>query len=197
MNALIYSLGLLASEAAAAAEGGEAAAKSGGAAAILIPSLQELIPALIAFAVVYFVLAKFAWPAISEMLDKRAETIRESLEKAESAKVEAERLLVEYKEAMAEARKEAATILSQAKQAADATRGEAQSRAQVEYDEMITKAREAIEGEKQAAIHQLQASVAELSVAVAGKLIGSELSAEDHLKVVEKYLDEAGSLNAN
>lgn len=195
MNAFIYSLGLIASEGAAAAEaGGEG---GGGAAAILIPGLKELIPGLIAFAVVFFVLSKFAWPAISDMLDKRAETIRESLEKAEAAKIEAERLLAEYKEAMAEARKEAASVLSQAKQAADATRNEAQTRAQAEYDDMLTKARVAIEGEKQAAIQQLQASVAELSVAVAGKLIGSELSAEDHLKVVEKYLDEAGSLNAN
>lgn len=195
MNALVYNLTLLASGAAAAAEGGEAAAENP--AKILIPGPMELIPGLIAFAVVFLVLSKFAWPAISNMLDQRADNIRESLERAEEAKVEAERLLAEYKTAMAEARKEAATILSQAKQSAESTRNEASARAQAEYDAMLDKARQAIEGEKQAAIAELQASVADISVAVAGKLIGAELSKEDHLAVIEKYVSEAGSLNAN
>lgn len=193
MNAFLTGLFLVASEAAAA----EGAAEGGIGIEGLLPKPTEFIPAIIAFAVVFFVLAKFAWPAISDMLDLRADTIRESLEKAEAAKIEAERLLGEYKQAMAEARKEASSILSQAKQAAEATRTEAAAKAAVEYDAMLVKAREAINGEKQAAIAELQASVAELSIAVAGKLIGSELSAEDHLKVVEKYVSEAGSLNAN
>jgi F-type H+-transporting ATPase subunit b len=195
VNALIFnSLLLLASSGEAAAEKG---AEGGGAAAILIPAPAELIHALVSFTVVFIILAKFAWPAISTMLDQRADTIRESLEKAEAAKIEAERLLVEYKETMAEARKEAATLLTQAKQAAESTRTEAQAKAQVEYDGMLTKAREAIEGEKLAAIADLQASVAEISIAVAGKLIGSELSSDDHLKIVEKYVSEAGNLNGN
>ena len=62
---------------------------------------------------------------------------------------------------------------------------------------MLVKARESIEGERRAAIASLQASVADLSVAVAGKIIGSELSTEDHLSVIEKYVSEAGGLNAN
>ena len=189
---------VMASEAAAVAEkAGGAAEGGGGGASAIIPNPAEFIPALISFAIVFFVLSKFAWPAISAMLDKRAETIRESLERAESAKVEAERLLAEYKQTMAEARKEAGTILQQAKQAAEATRSEAYAKAQAETDEMIAKARGAIEGEKRAAIAELQASVADLSVAVAGKLIGAELSKDDHLKVIEKYVSEAGSLNAN
>jgi F-type H+-transporting ATPase subunit b len=98
---------------------------------------------------------------------------------------------------MAEARKEAGTILQQAKQSAEATRAEAHAKATADYDDLLVKAREAIEGEKRAAIAELQRSVADISVAVAGKLIGSELSREDHLKVIEKYVSEAGSLNAN
>ena len=164
---------------------------------LLIPKLSELIPAAIAFLIILFVASKFVWPPITDMLDERAANIRQSLERAEAAKVEAERLLEEYKHTMAEARKEAATILQQAKQAAESMRSEAAVRASAEYDELLTKAREAIEGEKLAAISELQHSVAELSVAVAGKLIGSELSQADHLRVIEKYVSEAGSLNAN
>ena len=163
----------------------------------IIPNLAELIPALISFAIVFFLLSKFAWPAISDMLDKRAETIREGLERAEAAKIEAERLLEEYKQTMADARKEAGTILQQAKQAAEAQRLEGTAKTQAEIDDMLAKARESIEGERRAAIASLQSSVAELSIAVAGKLIGGELTNEDHLRVIEKYVGEAGSLNAN
>ena len=163
----------------------------------IIPNLAEVIPALISFAIVFFVLSKFAWPAISDMLDKRAETIREGLERAEAAKIEAERLLEEYKQTMADARKEAGTILQQAKQAAEAQRSEATLKTQAEIDDMLVKARESIEGERRAAIASLQSSVADLTVAVAGKLIGSELSDEGHQRVIEKYISEAGSLNAN
>ena len=164
---------------------------------LIFPKLAEFIPALISFSIVFFVLSKFAWPVINEMLDKRATTIQEGLERAEAARIEAERILAEYKDTLAEARKEAGAILAQAKQAAETTRTESSAKAQVEYDAMIERAREAIQGEKQAAIAELQASVADLSVAVAAKLIGSELSDADHRKVAEKYLLEAGSLNAN
>jgi F-type H+-transporting ATPase subunit b len=163
----------------------------------IIPNLGEFFASIVSFAIVFVILAKFGWPAISDMLDKRSDTIRDGLERAEAARIEAERLLEEYKQTMAEARKEAGTILQQAKQSAEATRAEAQARAQAEYDDLLVKAREAIEGEKRAAIAQLQQSVADISVAVAGKLIGAELSTEDHLKVIEKYVAEAGSLNAN
>ena len=163
----------------------------------IIPNLGEFLASIVSFAIVFTILAKFGWPAISDMLDKRAETIREGLERAEAARIEAERLLVEYKQTMADARKEAGTILQQAKQAAEATRLEGQAKTQAEIDDMLVKARESIEGERKAAIATLQASVADLSVAEAGKLLGGELSAEDHRAVIEKYVSEAGSLNAN
>ena len=163
----------------------------------IIPNTAELIPALIAFLIIFLILNKFAFPAIVGMLDKRSDTIREGLERVEAARVEAERLLEEYRHTMSEARKEAGVIMQQAKQSAEVTRLEMAAKAQAEYDAMLEKAKEAIEGEKRAAIAGLQSSVAELTISVAGKLIGSELSDEEHLKVVEKYLAEAGSLNAN
>lgn len=187
---------LLASTVAYASEGAAEAASGGGMEAI-IPKLSEFIPALVAFLVVFFILSKFAWPAIINMLDERANTIRDSLERAEEAKMEGERLLEEYRVAMSEARKEASTIIAQAKQVGETMRAESAARAQVQYDEMLGKARAAIEGEKQAALAELQSSVADLSVAVAGKLIGTDLSTEQHLKIVEKYVKEAGSLNVN
>ncbi len=185
-----------AQESAAEGEAVSEAAAAGGAAA-LIPKPAEFIPAIVSFLIVFFVLSKFAWPAITGMLDQRAENIRESLERAEQAKIDAERMLEEYKVQLAEARKEANNILTQAKQAADTTISEASARAQADAEALIDKARAAIEGEKRAAIADLQASVADISVSVAGKLIGSELNQADHEAIIAKYLAESGSINAN
>jgi F-type H+-transporting ATPase subunit b len=186
----------LAQETAAQGEAVSEAAAAGGASA-LIPKPAEFIPAIVSFLIVLLILSKFAWPAITGMLDQRAENIRESLERAEQAKIDAEQMLEEYKVQLAEARKEANAILAQAKQAADSTLADASAKAQADAEALIEKARAAIEGEKRAAIADLQRSVADISVSVAGKLIGSELSEADHEAVIAKYLAESGSINAN
>ena len=134
---------------------------------------------LISFLILFFVLWKFALPADHEMLDKRADTIRESLEKAEQTRVEAERLLEEYKQQMAEARKEAGEDHRAGPKVAEAMKDDIVAKANEEAAGVIAKAKETIEGEKRAAIAELQASVADLSVAVAGKLIGAEADRED------------------
>lgn len=184
--------------AAASAFAAEGAASSGGGGlGALLPPPGELIPTALAFIVLFLIMWKFALPGVVDSLDQRAATIRESLEKADEARIEAERLLADYKEQLAAARKEAQALLAEAKTAAESIRSEAQAKATAEGEALIDKARQAIEGEKRAAVAELQKSVADLSVSVAGKLIGSELSKEDHLEVIEKYLDESGSLNAN
>ena len=185
-----------AEETAAQGEAVSKAAAAGGASA-LIPKPAEFIPAIVSFLIVLLILSKFAWPAITAMLDQRAENIRESLERAEQAKIDAERMLEEYKMQLAEARKEANAILAQAKSAADTTLADASAKAQADAEALVEKARAAIEGEKRAAIADLQRSVADISVSVAGKLIGSELSKADHEAVIAKYLAESGSLNEN
>ena len=61
---------------------------------------------------------------------------------------------------------------------------------------MIEKAHAAIEAEKKAAISDLQGSVADLSINVAAKLIGNDLTDDEHRKMIERYVAEAGSFNA-
>ena len=164
---------------------------------ILIPNMSEFIPALIAFLVIWVVLAKFAWPMIVGMLDKRQETIKNNLYEAEAAKIEAQRSLEEYKKQLAEARREAAGIVDEARRAGEQVKADITAQAQAQADEMIAKAKKSIEKEKQAAIADLQSSVADLSVAVAGRFIGEGLSDADQRKLIEKYVAEAGALDAN
>ena len=164
---------------------------------ILIPNLSEFIPALIAFLVIWVVLAKFAWPMIVGMLDKRQETIKNNLDEAEAAKIEAQRSLEEYKKQLADARREAAGSVDEARRAGEQVKADITAQAQAQADEMIAKAKKSIEKEKLAAIADLQSSVADLSVAVAGRFIGEGLSDADQRKLIEKYVAEAGALDAN
>lgn len=164
---------------------------------ILIPNLAEFIPALIAFLVIWYILAKFAWPMIVGMLDKRQETIKNNLDEAEAAKIEAQRALAEYKEQIAGARREAAGIIDEARRAGEQVKADITAQAQAQADEMIAKAKKSIEKERLAAISQLQNSVADLSVSVAGRIIGEDLSDSDQRKLIERYVAEAGVLDAN
>lgn len=166
---------------------------------VILPKdmLLEVIVALTSFLVLFGVLAKFAFPPITRMLDQRSENIRESLEKAEETRVEAERLLDEYKVQMTEARLEAAKVIEQGRKVAETMKNEILAKANEESAAVLVKAREEIQAEKRAAMAELQASVADLSVAVAGKLIGTSLSDAEHRKLIESYVAEVGSLNGN
>jgi F-type H+-transporting ATPase subunit b len=170
---------------------------SGPGMSILIPKLAEFIPALIAFAIIWYLLAKFAWPMFIGILDKRQETIKNNLDEAEAAKIEAQRVLEEYKQQIADARREAAGIVDEARHAGEQVKADITAQAQAQADEMIAKAKKTIEKEKIAAVADLQKSVADLSVSVAGRLIGEDLSDENQRKLIEKYIAEAGTLNAN
>jgi len=164
---------------------------------LIIPNTTEMWINIAAFAVLFFVLAKFAFPPITKMLDERANKIRESLEKAEDTRVEAERLLEEYKVQMAEARSEATQVIEQGRKVAESMKTEILAKAKEEAEAEKVKAIEAIKAEKAAAMGELQAQVADLSVAVAGKIIGTSLSRKDHEALIDSFLAEVGSLNEN
>jgi F-type H+-transporting ATPase subunit b len=163
----------------------------------IIPYTSELLVSLVSFLVLFIALWKFALPPITKMLDERADKIRESLEKAEETRVEAERLLDEYKAQLAEARQESNRVIEQGRKVADTMKDEIIAKANEEREALLVRAREEIQGEKRAAMAELQAQVADLSVAVAGRVIGQTLSAADHKALIEKYVAEVGSLDEN
>lgn len=164
---------------------------------LIIPQTSEMLVNVVAFLVLFVVLAKFAFPPITKMLDERANKIRESLEKAEDTRVEAERLLEEYKVQMAEARSEATQVIEQGRKVAESMKAEILAKAKEEAEAEKVKAIAAINAEKEAAMAELKGQVADLSVAVAGKIIGSSLTKADHEALIDKYLAEVGSLNGN
>jgi len=163
----------------------------------IIPLTSELLVSLVSFGVLFVLMWKFALPPITKMLDERADKIRESLEKAEETRVEAERLLDEYKAQLAEARLESNRVIEQGRKVAESIKDEIVAKANEEREAILVRAREEIQGEKRVALAELQAAVADLSVAVAGRIIGTTLSAADHAALIEKYVAEVGSLNEN
>lgn len=178
---------------------GEKAAEGGIGASLgaVYPNPADIWPTILAFLILFFLLYKFALPAINGMLDARAARVQESLERAEETKIEAERLFEDYKAQMAEARGEAAKVIEQGRKVAESMKDEIVAKANEDAAAIVAKAHEAMEAEKKAAVAELQAQVAELSVAVAGKLIGEKLTAADHAALIDKFVAEAGSLNDN
>ena len=163
----------------------------------IIPLTSELLVSLVSFAVLFVIMWKFALPPITNMLDERAARIKDSLEKAEQTRVEAERLLDEYKVQLDEARKEANRVIEQGRKVAETMKDDIVAKANEERESMLARARQEIEGEKRTAMADLQAQIADLSVAVAGRIIGSSLSADDHKALIEKYVAEVGKLDEN
>ncbi|MBC2888959.1 F0F1 ATP synthase subunit B [Gordonibacter massiliensis (ex Traore et al. 2017)] len=170
--------------------------EAGGISAIL-PDMAEFIPMLIIFILLWIILAKFGWPMFEAMLDKREKMVKDALEKSEEARIESERVLEEYRVQLADAKAQAAQIVADAKQTGEAAKADITAKAQSEATDMIAKAKVAIEAEKKAAIAELQSSVADTSVAVAARLIGEDLTEGEHRKIIERYVNEAGSFDAN
>ena len=175
------------------------AAEEGGAGGIsaILPNMIEFIPMLIAFVIVAIVLWKLGWPMFDKMLAKRENTIKEALEKSEAARIESERVLAEYKAQLEEARTQAAAIIADAKKTGDAVKTDITAKAEAEAEGMIAKAKAAIEAEKKSAVADLQGSVADMTVALASKIIGGDLTDDEHRAIIERYVREAGSLNAD
>lgn len=165
--------------------------------AVLIPDMNEFIPMLIAFILILIILAKFGWPVVDNIVTKRENTIKEALKKSEEAQIESERVLAEYRDQLAEAKTQSAQIIADARATGEAVKAEITEKAQAEATEMINKAKVAIEAEKKQAIADLQASIADTSVDVAARLIGEDLTEGEHRAIIERYVREAGSFNAN
>ena len=159
---------------------------------ILIPKPAEFVPALIAFLIIWFVLAKFAWPMIVKTLDDRENKIKGDLDAAEHAKAEAEQEKKDYAAQLADAHTQADQIVAEAKKEAEQERSQMLARAQKEAAATVAKSRDALETERRKAMIELSSSVVDLSVEITGKIIGDELTEDQQRKLAEKYLNEVG-----
>ena len=178
---------LLASPAVALAE------ESAVGADILVPKPAEFVPALIAFLIILAVLAKLVWPPVLAMMEKRQEKIQSDLDAAERSKLEAAEEAKAYEAKIVEAHHEADAIVAKAKKEAEEVRSQVLAKAQREAADIIAKAHGAVDSERHKAMIELSSSVVDLSVEIASKIIGNDLSEDEQRKLAEKYLAEVGA----
>lgn len=160
---------------------------------ILIPKMAEFVPALIAFLVILAVMAKLVWPPVLEMMEKRQQKIQDDLDAAERSKVEAAEEAKSYEAKILEAHHEADAIVAKAKKEAEEVRSAVLAKAQREAADIIAKAHGAVDSERHKAMIELSSSVVDLSVEIASKIIGNDLSVEEQRRLAEKYLAEVST----
>ena len=158
---------------------------------ILTPDLGLLFWMLLAFLVVFFVVDKFGFPAIIGMVESRKQYIDESLKKAHEASERLANIQKEGESMLQEARQKQAQILKEAADTRDAIVAQAQEKAREEGNRLIAEAKGEIESQKQAAISEIRAQVAELSVKVAEKILRKELASDaQQMETIDRLLDE-------
>jgi F-type H+-transporting ATPase subunit b len=157
---------------------------------LVSPDIGLMIWTLLAFLVALWVLRKYAWPAITEALDKRQNAIVESIETAEKTRTEAQELLAEYRERLREARRQADEIVARARKAGDVHEREALEQAKAQREELMAQTRRDIEAETRRAIQEIRGEVADLTVLATEKVTRKTLDEDDQKRLVEDALNE-------
>jgi F-type H+-transporting ATPase subunit b len=157
----------------------------------LIPSLTELITGLIAFFIVFGLLAKILLPRIQTTLAERTDAIEGGLKRAEEAQTEAAKLLEQYRTQLSESRHEASRLREEAKQQGAQIIAEMREQGQAEYARLTAAAQAQIENEKQQALTSLRAEVGALSVELASRVVGESLENEARQRrTVDRFLEQ-------
>jgi F-type H+-transporting ATPase subunit b len=164
---------------------------AGGGNFLVQPGIGVMVWTLIAFGITLLILRRLAYPRIAEALDKRRRAIAESIDAAERTRVEADRLLSEYRERLREAREQADDILVRARKASDRVQEEAKVEATHKREELMEQTRRDIEQETRRAIEQIRREVADLTVLATEKVTRKTLTGDDHKRLIEEALQEA------
>jgi F-type H+-transporting ATPase subunit b len=163
---------------------------------LLIPEVGTLIWMLIAAGIVFFILVKWGFPIITDMVDKRNEFIDKSLDAAKQANERLAGIQTECDELLKETRAEKARILKEAADRRDEIIADAENRAKESGEKIIADAREQIRQEKEEALRSLRRQVAEISVQVAERVVRKELSTNDEqLSMIERMIEDVKTGN--
>ena len=152
-----------------------------------------VLVSIVNFLVLLYLLRRFMWGPIMSTLDRRAAKIREGLELTESARREREQLKQEVEKLLGEARREAAAIAERTTKAAEAAAADIRVQAKAEADRIREKGRTDAQHLHDQALAQLRSEVASMVVLAASRILGREISAEQHRALIERSVEEAGT----
>jgi F-type H+-transporting ATPase subunit b len=155
---------------------------------MLDPNPGLIIWTVVTFVLLLIVLNKFAWKPLLRALHDRESSIRGTLEHAENAKAEAEKILEENRKQLAKAGEEAQKILAEGRALGDKLKQEIVDQANQQSRRMVDQARLEIERDKETAIAQLRGEVASLALLAAGKILNETLDAQKHRALIDDSL---------
>ena len=157
---------------------------------LLYPAWSELILGAIAFAILFAFISRWAIPRLNQALEARRQKIQGDLEKAEKDRQEADKILTEYREKLSGARDEANRIIEEARSTAEAMRRDLTAKAEQEYQGILDRAQEEIRAERDRVFQELKTQVGELSLQLAGRMVGESLDRDRQLRLVDQYIEE-------
>jgi F-type H+-transporting ATPase subunit b len=166
------------------------ASPEGGGGGLLDVNPGVAIWTILTFIVLLVVLRMVAWKPILAALDQREAAIKESLEKADRAKEEAQQLLNENQANMAKAGEEAKAIIEQSRQFAEKLKDQMLQDSKQQAQKIIADATAEIDRKKEATFNELRSQVAEIAISAAEKILRESLDKDKQKKVVDKYISE-------
>lgn len=153
---------------------------------LLTPSFGLIVWTLLAFGIVFFILKKFAWPAIVQGLKDREQSIADALSTAEKVKGEMAQLKSEHEALLAQAREERAQMLKEARETKEKIINESKDAAKVEASKIMAESKAAIEAQKMAAIIDVKNEVGKMVIEISEQILRRELAdkeaQETHIK---------------
>lgn len=158
---------------------------------LIRPSFGLIFWMLIGFGLLFFVLAKFAWPFITKSIAARNKKIQDQLDEAARVHAELESLNAKHEQLLAEAKAERDEILLEARKVSDEIYEKAKEKANAESQAIIAEAKEAIHYEKMKALTDVKNEIANLSIEIAEKVITQELSDQSKQEALaEKWIKD-------
>lgn len=157
---------------------------------LVLPDPVELYAGIVAFGIVFYFIWKWAWPTINKTLEQRQAAMVALMEEAEKAKGAAESLLADYQAQLAESKTEANRIIEEARATAEQIKADALGKAEASAEQILAKAREEAAADKARALSEARTEVGDISVDLAGKIIGESLVPSAHQDLIDRYLDE-------
>ena len=159
------------------------------------PAIGLVFWMIVSFSIILFILRKFAWKPVLNMIKERENSIEDAIQSAEKARKEMKDLQASNEKILAEARLEKDNMMKEARDAKESILNEAKAKAKEEADRIISSARETIQNEKNAAVTELKNQVALLSIEIAEKILKQNLSGDEKQKELVNTLMKDIKLN--
>ena len=148
-----------------------------------------IIWTLVTFVFLFLILLKVAWKPILKSLNEREDLIKDSLEKAENARIEAEKLIAENKSNLMKAEEEGQKLIEQSREYAEKLKNQILDESKLQAKKLIDDAAVEIQRKNAEAFNRLKEQVADIAVVAAEKIIKENLDKDKQIKLVSKFID--------